>query len=306
MPQHANDVLVILPTYDERATLPTVVADVLQHVPEAHVLIVDDGSPDGTGRVADALARDDGRIRVVHRGGKLGLGTAYVRGFRLALAEGYRFAVEMDADGSHLAEELPLLLEAARRGSGLVIGARWIPGGRIVNWPRYRRWVSRSGTAVARIALHSELRDLTSGFRVLDAAWLERLDLDAVDSQGYGFQVETAWTLERLGCPVAEVPITFVERVDGRSKMSLGIVFEALWNVLRWGWRLRFGRGAAESRREGSIPRAGRAGGAGGGSGAQALGRFPALGEARTLPDDPADQQDQSDDDEAHREARQG
>ena len=251
MQRRAREALVILPTYDERRTLPAVVADVLRHLPDADVLVVDDGSPDGTGAVADELARRDPRVRVVHRPGKLGLGTAYVAGFRLALADGYRLAVEMDADGSHLASELPRLVAAARGGAGLVIGARWVPGGRIVNWPRYRRWISRAGTALARIALRSRLRDLTSGFRVLDAAWLARLDLDAVDSEGYGFQVETAWTLERLGCPIAEVPITFVERVDGRSKMTLGIVLEALVNVLRWGARLRIaGRDPYSSRSE--------------------------------------------------------
>ncbi|WP_029746998.1 polyprenol monophosphomannose synthase [Leucobacter chironomi] len=239
-PSHA--VLVILPTYNEFGTLPGVVAQLLRAVPEAQVLVVDDGSPDGTGALADRLAAADRRVTVLHRPGKGGLGTAYIAGFRFALAEGYRMVVEMDADGSHLAEELPLLIDAARRVGGAAIGARWVAGGRIVGWPRHRRWISRTGTRVARIALRSGLHDLTSGFRAIDASWLARLDLGALDSQGYGFQVESAWELERLGCPIVEVPITFVERVGGRSKMTCGIVFEALWNVLRRGWRLRFGR----------------------------------------------------------------
>ncbi|GAA1623361.1 polyprenol monophosphomannose synthase [Leucobacter chromiireducens] len=236
-----GEVLVLLPTYNERATLPATVAGILHHVPDAHLLIIDDGSPDGTGRIADELAADP-RVSVHHRTGKLGLGTAYSWGFQAAQDRGYRYAVEMDSDGSHLAAELPALLAAARAGAGLVIGTRWIPGGRIVNWPWYRRWISRTGTSVARLALRSSLHDLTSGFRVLDTRWLQHLDLRELDSQGYAFQVETAWSLERLGCPIAEVPITFVERTEGRSKMSVGIVWEALAGVLRWGWRLRFPR----------------------------------------------------------------
>ncbi|RGE23104.1 polyprenol monophosphomannose synthase [Leucobacter sp. wl10] len=242
MHEQSGDVLVILPTYNERDTLPATVAGVRAHLPDADILVIDDGSPDGTGRIADELARGMAGVTVLHRGSKLGLGTAYVTGLRRALAGGYGLAVEMDSDGSHLPAELPRLVAAARACGGLAIGARWVPGGRIVGWPWYRRWVSHTGTRVARIALRSELRDLTSGFRAIDARWIERLDLDAVDSQGYAFQVETAWAFERLGCPVAEVPITFVERVDGHSKMSIGIVLEALGNVLRWGWRLRVRR----------------------------------------------------------------
>lgn len=233
--------LVILPTYEEREMLHETIAAVRTHLAEADVLIIDDGSPDGTGQLADALAKEDPQIRVLHRPRKLGLGTAYVAGFQLALADGYDFAIEMDADGSHLASELPQLIAAARAGAGLVIGARWIPGGRIYNWPRYRQAISRVGTAIARFALRSELHDLTSGFRVINTDWLQRLNLDAMTTEGYGFQVEIAWRLERIGCPITEVPITFVERAGGRSKMSLGIVAEALFHVLRWGWQLRFG-----------------------------------------------------------------
>ncbi len=231
--------LVILPTFNELGSLAGVVERVRAAVPAADLLIIDDASPDGTGDLAESLAAVDPHLFVAHRAGKLGLGTAYVLGFRHALAQGYRWVVEMDSDGSHLPEQLPQLLAAAHDGAGLVLGARWISGGRISGWPWHRRWVSRTGTRVARVALRSRLHDITSGFRVLDARWLTRVDLDRVSSHGYGFQVELAWTLERMGCPIAEVPITFVERSTGRSKMSFGIVVEALTRVLRWGWQLR-------------------------------------------------------------------
>ncbi|MGK0722226.1 polyprenol monophosphomannose synthase [Leucobacter sp. W1478] len=235
--------LVILPTYNESGSLAEIVARLRAAVPAADLLIVDDASPDGTGKIADALAAADPHVCVAHRPGKLGLGTAYVLGFRHARGDRYRYVVEMDADGSHLPEQLPNLLIAARAGAGLVIGTRWIEGGRISGWPRYRRWISRTGTRVARVALRSRLRDITSGYRVIDTSWLAQLNLGQITSHGYGFQVELAWTLERLGCPIAEVPITFVERRTGRSKMSIGIVFEALGRVLAWGWQLRFAPG---------------------------------------------------------------
>lgn len=242
MRESGEAALVILPTYDERATLPGVVAAVRQQLPAIDILIIDDNSPDGTGLLADTLASEDSRIRVLHRPGKLGLGTAYIAGFQHAITEGYEFVVEMDSDGSHLASELPQLITAARAGAGLVLGARWVPGGKIENWPWYRQAISRIGTAIARIALRSQLNDLTSGFRVIDTRWLRQLGLSSITTEGYGFQVELAWGLERIGCPVVEVPITFVERAGGRSKMSLGIVAEALVQVLRWGWQLRFTR----------------------------------------------------------------
>ena len=245
MPHAADEVLVVLPTYNERASLTSVVSGIRERLPAAHVLIIDDGSPDGTGAVADELAARDGRVSVHHRAGKLGLGTAYVHGFGVAISGGYRFVVAMDADGSHRTTDLPALIAAARAGAGLTIGTRWIDGGRIVNWPAYRRWISRGGTWFARAVLGSRLHDLTSGFRVAEVEWLRRIDLSTLDSQGYGFQVETAWRLERLGCPIAEVPITFVERADGRSKMTFGIVLEAFGNVLRWGWASRRRRASA-------------------------------------------------------------
>lgn len=240
-PQNLGDTLIILPTYNESGTLAELVSRIHETVPEAAVLIIDDASPDGTGRIADTLAEDP-RVSVIHRPGKQGLGTAYVAGFEHALAEGFRWVVEMDADGSHLPEELPRLTRAARSGAGLVIGARWVPGGAIEGWPWYRRLLSRGGTFVARVALRSRLHDITSGYRLIDTRWLALLDLSRLAMQGYGFQVEIAWSLERVACPVAEVPITFVERSSGTSKMTPAIVFEALRLVLAWGWQIRFSR----------------------------------------------------------------
>lgn len=247
----ARDLLVVLPCYNELGSLGDVVRRILAAEPDAEILVIDDASPDGTGALADRLAAADRRVRVIHRSGKLGLGSALVLGLDRATAGGFRYAVQMDADGSHLPEQLPGLLAAARGGAGAVIGARWVTGGRIVGWARHRRWISRAGTGVARLCLRSRLHDITSGFRVIDTRWLRRLPLDAVASSGYGFQVEIAWALERAGCPIAEVPITFVERRFGRSKMSLAIVCEALARVITWGVLLRvaparLGRHAAE------------------------------------------------------------
>lgn len=242
MPHRTRELLVILPCFNERDTLAGVVSRLHARLPAADVLVVDDASPDGTGELADRLAAEDPRITVLHRPGKQGLGSAYLAGFQHSVDHGYRWVAEMDADGSHLPEELPSLLQAARGGAGLVIGARWIPGGTVKNWPWYRELVSRLGTRVARAALQSRLRDLTSGFRVISTEWLEPLQRGDIASQGYGFQVESAWLLERHGCPVTEVPITFVERAGGRSKMTFGIALEALWSVLVWGWRIRTGQ----------------------------------------------------------------
>lgn len=241
MREGSGGVLVIMPTFNESSTLETVLAGVRRSAPECDILVIDDGSPDGTGAIADRIAAADPAVSVRHRTGKRGLGTAYCLGFKIALERGYAIAVEMDSDGSHLAEQLPALIAAVRDGADLAIGTRWVPGGEIVNWPWYRRFISRTGTAVARIALRSRLRDLTSGFRALSSDALRGLDFHRLDSHGYGFQVETAWLIERAGQPVAEVPITFVERTAGASKMSSGIVIEALWNVIRWGFSIRFG-----------------------------------------------------------------
>ncbi|HMG28639.1 MAG TPA: polyprenol monophosphomannose synthase [Jiangellaceae bacterium] len=227
-------VLVVIPTYDEAPTIRKAVERVRATVPHADVLVVDDGSPDGTGEIADTIAAQDGQVHVLHRARKEGLGVAYVAGFRWGLGRGYGTLVEMDADGSHRPDELPGLLSALV-GADLVLGSRYVPGGRVVDWPWRREVLSRGGNLYTRLALGVPLRDVTGGFRAYRASALRRLDLDDVAAQGYCFQVELAWRAVQAGMRVVEVPITFVERVEGTSKMSGAIVREALWQVTRWG-----------------------------------------------------------------------
>jgi len=227
------ELLVVVPTYNELESLPGVIARIRAAVPDADVLIVDDSSPDGTGDLADSLS--DNRVSVLHRPGKDGLGRAYLAGFERAVSGGYSFVAEIDADGSHDPAELPAMLALAAGGADLVIGSRWIPGGAVRNWPWLRRAISRAGNGYSRFMLRSRIADITAGFRVFRTAALENLDLAAVSSQGYCFQVEMAWRLERSGAIVVEHPITFVERAKGRSKMHLGIVTEALLRVTGWG-----------------------------------------------------------------------
>lgn len=236
------EVIVIIPTYNEIESLASILGRVRQSLPEADILIVDDGSPDGTGRLADTLAAQDPALRVLHRDSKQGLGVAYRAGFSQALSAGYSYVIEMDADGSHDPAELPRMLELARGGADLVIGSRWVPGGRVLNWPWLRQAISRTGNDYARLMLRSRLRDLTSGFRVFTADALGSLDLSTVSSQGYCFQVELAWRVERGALRVEEHPIVFVERAAGRSKMHLGIVAEALFRVTVWGLSSRLSR----------------------------------------------------------------
>jgi len=223
-------VLVVIPTYNEAENLESVVARLRPSVPEADVLVVDDGSPDGTGDIADRLAAADDSVHVLHRSEKAGLGAAYIAGFRWALSEGYDVVVEMDSDGSHAPEELPRLLTAAREAD-LVIGSRWVTGGQIRNWPLYRQIISIGGSTYARVLLRFPVRDSTSGYRAFRRQVLETLKLDEVASQGYCFQIDLAWKTWRSGFRVREVPITFTEREVGRSKMSRAIVLEALWRV---------------------------------------------------------------------------
>jgi dolichol-phosphate mannosyltransferase len=227
-------VLVVIPTYNEAENLEPLLGRLRAAVPEADVLVVDDGSPDGTGAIADRLAAADASVRVLHRTEKAGLGAAYIAGFRWALADGYDAMVEMDADGSHAPEELPRLLTALREAD-LVIGSRWVPGGQIRNWPLYRQIISIGGSTYARVLLRFPVRDSTSGYRAFRRQVLEELKLDEVASQGYCFQIDLAWKTWRSGFRVREVPITFTEREVGRSKMSHAIVFEALWRVAAWG-----------------------------------------------------------------------
>ena len=227
-------IVVIIPTFNELTTLPLIVSRVRSSVPEAHILVADDNSPDGTGRLADELAASDDHIHVMHRLGKEGLGAAYLAGFAWALQEGYDVVVEMDADGSHQPEQLPRLLDALR-SADLVLGSRWVPGGRTENWPKSRQFISRGGTAYTRLMLGMPVHDATGGYRAFRADTLRRLDLHEVASQGYCFQIDLAWRATQRGMRVVEVPITFVERVSGSSKMSRKIVAEALWRVTVWG-----------------------------------------------------------------------
>jgi dolichol-phosphate mannosyltransferase len=231
-------VLVIVPTYNERDNVESIIERIVGSVPDANVLIVDDGSPDGTGKIANELAATDTRIHVLHRTAKAGLGAAYIAGFGWGLERDYDVLVEMDADGSHAPEQLPLLL-GALRGADLVLGSRWVSGGTVVNWPKSRELISRSGNLYTRIALGISLRDATGGYRAYRRAVLEGIDYRDVASQGYCFQVDLAWRASRAGFRVVEVPITFADRERGESKMSGSIVREALWRVTQWGARHR-------------------------------------------------------------------
>ncbi|MHA6695154.1 polyprenol monophosphomannose synthase [Homoserinimonas sp. A520] len=230
------DTLVIVPTYNEAENLPAIIGRLRQEVPAADILIVDDASPDGTGDLADRLAAGDPAVTVLHRKAKQGLGRAYIAGFEQGLDAGYRYLVEIDADGSHDPAELPHMLAAAEASADLVIGSRWVTGGAVLNWPWFRRTISRTGNRYARMVLRSRIRDLTSGYRVFRADALRAVEFGRVSSQGYCFQVELAWRLERAGFRVTEHPITFVERTAGRSKMHAGIVAEALVRITLWGF----------------------------------------------------------------------
>lgn len=235
-------VLVVLPTFNEVRTIERVVGGVLAAGPSVRALVIDDGSPDGTGAVADRLAAAEPRVRVLHRPGKRGLASAYLTGFRLGLDEGHDVIVEMDSDLSHRPEDLPALIAGARTDD-LTIGSRYIPGGGVSNWSQFRVALSRAGNAYARVMLRIPVSDATSGFRAYRRELLEALVAEGVTSQGYGFQVELVFRAVRMGYRVGEVPITFRERAHGHSKISRGIVLEALFEITRWGVLDRFGRG---------------------------------------------------------------
>lgn len=236
--------LVIIPTYNERENIGLIVGRLHAALPHTHALIVDDGSPDGTGDLADELAANDtaGRIHVMHRTEKNGLGAAYIAGFRWGLDRDYQVLVEMDADGSHAPEQLHRLLDKIDAGADLVAGSRYVPGGSVVNWPKRREWLSRGGNIYSRIALGVKVKDITGGFRAYRREVLEALDLDAVESHGYCFQVDLAWRALQQGFTMVEVPITFTEREFGESKMDGNIVQEALLKVTGWGVRNRWNK----------------------------------------------------------------
>ena len=242
-PDAGAGVLVVIPTYDERDNLDRILDRLRAAVPMAEALIVDDASPDGTGKLADERAAVDANVHVLHRIGKEGLGPAYIAGFRWGLERGYEAFVEMDADGSHAPEELPRLLAALGDGD-VVLGSRWVPGGSVVDWPRRRELLSRGGNAYARLMLGLPVRDATGGFRVYRRAVLETVELADVASAGYCFQVDVLWRAWRAGFKVVEVPIRFVERTAGVSKMSRDVVKEALVKITIWGVRSRRGRKA--------------------------------------------------------------
>lgn len=235
-------VAVLIPTYNEAENLEWIVGRVRAATPQVDVVVLDDNSPDGTGEIADRLAAADPQVHVLHRKGKEGLGRAYLAGFEWALAQGYDAAVEMDADGSHQPEQLHLLLEAADAGADVVLGSRWIPGGSVVNWPLDRKLISQAGNLYIKIALGMPLNDATGGYRVYRASALRALDLATVDSVGYCFQVDMAWRAVRGGLRVVEVPIEFVERERGNSKMDSSIVKESLVRVTRWALEHRVGQ----------------------------------------------------------------
>jgi dolichol-phosphate mannosyltransferase len=232
-------VLVIVPTYNEKENLPLIVGRIRAATPDVHILVADDNSPDGTGQIADELVAADDHVHVMHRMGKEGLGAAYLAGFAWALENNYDVVVEMDADGSHQPEELHRLLSGLENAD-LVLGSRYVPGGQVRNWPKSREFLSRGGNTYTRIMLGIPLRDATGGYRAFRASALRALQLDQVASQGYCFQVDLAWRASKMGLRVKEVPITFVEREIGASKMSRHIVVEALWRVTQWGTKSRY------------------------------------------------------------------
>ncbi len=239
-------VWVVIPTYNERENLARVVEAVLASLPEAHVLVVDDNSPDGTGELADTLAAADPQVEVLHRRAKEGLGVAYRDGFKRVLDKpGTMAVVQMDADFSHDPADLPRLVVPLMRDADLVLGTRWMGGGGTVGWPLHRRMVSQGGTLFARVVLLLPYRDLTGGFKAWRHELLEAIRLREAAGQGYGFQVETTWWAHRRGAKIREVPIVFRERTAGQSKMSGAIVVEAIGLVLRLRWdaiRRGFGR----------------------------------------------------------------
>ncbi|NBP84454.1 MAG: polyprenol monophosphomannose synthase [Mycobacteriaceae bacterium] len=235
--------LVIIPTYNELENLPLIVGRVHRARPDVHVLVVDDGSPDGTGRLADELAlADPDRVHVMHRTAKDGLGAAYLAGFGWGLARQYGVLVEMDADGSHAPEQLYRLLDAVDNGADVAIGSRYVEGGTVRNWPWRRLALSRTANTYSRVLLGVGIRDITAGYRAYRREVLEKIDLASVDSKGYCFQIDLTWRAINHDFSVVEVPITFTERELGVSKMSGSNIREAMVKVARWGLSGRLDR----------------------------------------------------------------
>ena len=231
-------VVMVIPTYNEALNLAWIVGRLRQAQPDVDVLVVDDNSPDGTGKLAEEIAAEDPQVQVLHRAEKAGLGAAYLHGFRVALEAGYDVIGEMDADGSHQPEQLHRLLDALP-DADLVIGSRWVPGGSVVNWPRSREVLSRGGNLYVRMLLGVRLKDATAGFRLFRRSTLEAIDVARVESTGYVFQTDLAWRTLQAGLRVVEVPIEFVERERGDSKMSPDVAVDSLRKITRWGLRER-------------------------------------------------------------------
>ncbi len=241
--------LVIIPTFNERENLPLILGRVREARPDADVLIVDDGSPDGTGDLADELAlADPDAVYVMHRVSKDGLGAAYLAGFAWGLERGYAVVVEMDADGSHAPEQLHRLLDAIDAGADVAIGSRYVDGGAVRNWPLRRLLLSKTANTYSRLLLGVKIRDITAGYRAYRREVLEEIDLDAVDSKGYCFQIDLTWRAINNGFTIVEVPITFTERELGVSKMSGSNIREAMAKVARWGIGGRWDRARGAAR----------------------------------------------------------
>ncbi len=242
-------VLVVLPTCHESATIARILRAVRSSLPEADVLVVDDSSPDGTAKLAEEAGAELGNVQVLVRPEKNGLGPAYRAGFAWGLERGYEALVEMDSDFSHDPAALPSLVAPVEQGAGLAIGSRYVPGGRIPDWKLSRRLLSRGGNVYADVLLGLGVKDSTAGFRVYAAQTLRALDLANVRADGYGFQIEMTYRARRTGARIVEVPISFVDRVEGTSKMSRSVVTEALWLVTRWGVARLIGAGFSRRHR---------------------------------------------------------
>lgn len=234
-------VLVVMPTFNEAGNINHAIEELFKYNKSVDLLIVDDDSPDGTGQLADQLASTNSRITVMHRKEKQGLGAAYIAGFKRAFDSGYDYVVEMDADGSHRAEDLPKLL-AVCESNDLVIGSRYVKGGSTENWPIHRQWLSKGGNLFAKMMLGTRLNDMTAGFRVFSVPFLKTMDLESINARGYSFQIEMAYRTMQKGGRVAEVPIAFIEREVGESKMSRAIVIEALVLMTKFGMKRLFRR----------------------------------------------------------------
>ncbi len=232
-------VLTIIPTYNEIETLESIVKRVRSAVPDVDILIADDNSPDGTGKLADEIAEHDSQVFVLHRPGKQGLGAAYLAGFAWGKERGYDVLIELDADGSHQPEQLPRMLRAIERGADAVIGSRWVPGGEVKNWPASRKVLSKAGSFVSRFFLGLNLKDITAGMRAYKAEILTDELLGSIESVGYGFQIDMTFQIALAGHKIVEVPVTFIDRELGESKMSGNIIVEALLNVVKWGLKAR-------------------------------------------------------------------